>query len=175
MARAKGEAMNSWRLAVCMTLSGCAVVSPVIDRDMSHAPNAACATLDRDAALVQAPANCFALAEEDESGRRQAWSGGALAPGRTLIAVLQPGTGCAGTFSHLTLTGASPGPGRAELSVWDLHGRIGHARTATWGSGFARRTLALAGIETTILSPAGARIRVTEGRFDPAQLCFKSY
>ena len=167
--------MKIWRFAGLLILSGCAVVSPVLDRDMSHAPNAACATVNRDAALVQAPANCFALAEEDGSGRRQAWSGGALTPGRTLIAILQPGSGCAGTFSHLTLTGSSPGPGSLHLAAWDLHGRIGHARTATWSSGFASRTLALAGIESATMNPAGARIRVTEGSFDPAQICFKSY
>jgi hypothetical protein len=155
-------------------LAGCAVVSPLLDRDMSKAPNMACVAVNGRSPAATA-AQCFVLAEENVDGRRQRWSGGALAPGRTLVAVLQPGPACGGTLSHLTVTGSSPGAGRAELSTWDAVGRPGHRREVQWRQGFAERTLTMASIESATMNPAGARVRITEGSFDPASLCFRSY
>lgn len=152
---------------------GCAVVSPLIDRDMSKAPNSACADL-----AVPAPAGerpCFVLVEEDAAGARSEWRGGRLTPERTLVAVYRPGEGCDGRFSHLTVTGTATESGRAALSVWDTLGRVGHMRAVRWRTPFPLRTLVLAGIDSATLNPAGARVRVTEGSFDPATLCFRSY
>jgi hypothetical protein len=172
-----------------LMLSACAIVSPLVDRSMGDAPNAACAAVNGDHPLVMrprpgaspaaveagAPEQCFALAEELADGTRRAWSGGALQPGRTLIAVHRPGGDCGGTFSHLSVTGASAGAGSAELATWDQHGRTGHQRVVRWNRGFESRSFALASVGSAIMSPAGARIRVIDGSFDPASLCFKSY
>jgi hypothetical protein len=177
-------------LALVLVLSGCTIARPLIDRDMSKAPRAACAAVNGDHPLLMrprpgapadtveagAPSQCFVLAEELENGRRQAWSGGPLRPGRTLIAVHQPADpDCKGRFTHLTVTGASSGAGQAELATWDLAARPGHSRPVRWEGAFAERTFALASIDNTIMGPAGARLRVLEGSFDPANLCFKSY
>lgn len=162
--------------AVLMGLAagGCSLVAPLYDRQMADAPHAACAAVNVPAA--QGARQCFTLFEEDAGGARRAWSGGALEPGRTLIAVHRPGEeGCAARHTHLTVTGSSPGAGRIELAAWDGMGRPGHARTPRWRAPFARRTYALASIDSATMMPAGARIRVLEGSFDPAALCFKGY
>jgi hypothetical protein len=169
---------QSWRIAAAAAAmaasSGCAVISPLIDRDMSKAPNSACG---RPAETAAAPSDqqCFVFAEEDSSGARQRWQGGRLTPGRTLVAVYRAGQNCAGTFTHLTVTGASDGPGRATLSVWDALGRAGHSREVRWHEAFAERRLTLASIASATMNPGGARVRVTEGSFDPGSLCFQSY
>ena len=157
-----------------LALTGCVIVSPLVDRRMTDAPNAACAVVN--AEPVAEARQCFTLIEEDDRGGRKAWTGGELLAGRTLVAIHR-GTaeGCTGRFTHFTVTGASAGPGRAELSTWDAIGRPGHGRQVRWGSGFANRTFALASVDSTLMAPAGARVRVTEGRLDPASLCFKSY
>lgn len=165
---------------LALAVAGCGIVAPLYDRTMADAPHQSCAAVNGPHPLAgrsaAAPPQCFALFEENEAGARAAWSGGALTAGRTLVAVHQPAVaGCGGRFTHLTVSGASDGPGRAMLSAWDGIGRIGHGREATWGQGFASRTLALASVDSAILMPAGARVRVTAGRFDPASLCFKSY
>ncbi len=122
-----------------------------------------------------APSQCFALFEESD-GRRQGWSGGALRPGRTLIAVHQAGdTDCKGRFSHFTVAGGSAGAGHLELATWDPVGRPGHSRQHRWERGFAQRTLGVASIDHPTMAPAGVRIRVLDGSFDPANICFKSY
>lgn len=166
MARFAASGLALW-------LGGCSLAAPLYDRQMADADHQACAAVN-----APAPAGatqCFVLYEEDEAGRR-AWSGGALAPGRTLIAVHNPAEpGCAARHTHLTVTGAAPGAGRMELAVWDGLGRPGHARVATWGTGSVSRTFALAGIDHVTLMPAGARIRMLDGSFDPAGLCFKGY
>jgi hypothetical protein len=167
---------HSWRnlgaATASMALASCAVVSPLIDRDMSKAPNSACG---RPAEAAPSNEQCFIFAEEDSSGARQRWQGGRLTPGRTLVAVYRAGPHCAGTFTHLTVTGASDGPGRATLSVWDALGRAGHSHEVRWHEAFAERRLTLASIASATMNPGGARVRVTEGSFDPGSLCFQSY
>ncbi len=178
-----------------LMLSGCAVVGPIVgpllDSGMNDAPHAACAAINGEHPRIMrprpgaapesveagAPAQCFVLAEELADGSRRAWSGGALRPGRTLLAIHQPDADseCAGTFTHLTVSGAAQGAGRAELSAWDMHARPGHSRAISWSRSFARRDFALASIGSTLMNPAGTRIRVIEGNFDPANLCFKSH
>jgi hypothetical protein len=158
---------------LAIATAGCSIAAPLYDRQMADADHQACAPINAPPAAGET--SCFNLFEEDSSGRR-AWSGGALTPGRTLIAVHNPAApGCAARHSHLTVTGAAPGGGRMELAVWDGMARAGHSRVATWGTGFPRRTLALAGIDHVTLMPAGARVRMLEGSFDPASLCFKGY
>jgi hypothetical protein len=175
---------------LALALSGCTIARPLIDRDMTKAPRAACAAVNGAHPLLMrpqagaaaetveagAPTQCFMLAEELEGGRRQAWSGGPLRPGRTLIAIHQPGdTDCKGRFTHLTVSGASAGAGQIELATWDAAARPGHKRPVRWDRPFGDRTFALASIDNAVMGPAGARIRVLEGSFDPANLCFKSY
>lgn len=173
---------------VGLMLSACAVVGPLTDRTMTDAPHQACAqvngivpsgggpagTIGEVSAPPVVPAQCFALAEE-AAGVRREWSGGALEPGRTLIAVHRAGPGCGGTFSHLTVSGASAEAGRMELATWDLHARPGHQRVVEWREGFGDRSFALADIGSVLMNPAGARITVQEGAFDPRTICFRSY
>lgn len=154
-------------------LSGCAATGPLFDQDMSDAPHQACIDL-AGAPAPDAPA-CFLLVSQGSDGARTAWAGGAVAPGRTLVAVHRGGPGCDGTFTHLTVAGAAPGPGRMELATWDVHARPGHSRTVRWEQGFASREYSLADIGSTLMNPAGARITVQEGAFDPRRICFKSY
>jgi hypothetical protein len=165
-------------VVAALALSGCTIAKPLIDRQMANAPNAACVAINGQrlvAADAAAGAQCFALHEEVD-GRRQPWSGGALEPGRTLLAIHQPATsGCAGRFTHLTVTGASPGPGQLELATWDILARAGHNRQHRWERGFAQRTLGIASIDSATMTPTGVRIRALAGSFDPANLCFKSY
>ena len=175
---------------LALALSGCTIARPLIDRDMSKAPHAACAAVNGDHPLLMrphagaaadtveagAPPQCFVLAEELDNGRRQKWSGGPLRPGRTLIAIHQPADpDCKGRFTHLTLTGASAGAGQVELSTWDLLARAGHVRPMRWDRPFGARIFTLGSIDSATMNPAGARIRVLEGSLDPANLCFKSY
>jgi hypothetical protein len=177
-------------LVLALALSGCTIARPLIDRDMSNAPIAACAAVNGDHPLLMrprpgaaadtveagAPPQCFVLAEELEDGRRHKWSGGPLRPGRTLIAIHQPGElDCKGRFTHLTLTGASAGAGQVELSTWDVAARPAHKRAMGWNRPFGARTFTLGSIDNPTMAPAGARIRVLEGSLDPASLCFKSY
>jgi hypothetical protein len=82
---------------LALALSGCTIARPLIDRDMTKAPRAACAAVNGDHPLLMrphagaaadtveagAPPQCFVLAEELDNGRRQKWSGGPLRPGRT--------------------------------------------------------------------------------------------
>lgn len=158
---------------LAIATSGCSIAAPLFDRQMANADDQACAAVN--APATAGAAQCFTLLEEDAGGRR-AWSGGALTPGRTLVAVYNSAVpGCAARHTHLTVTGSAAGAGRMELAVWDGMARPGHSRVATWGTGFSRRTLALAGIDHVTLLPAGARVRVLEGSFDPADLCFKGY
>ncbi len=160
-------------LLLAVATAGCSIAAPLYDRQMADADHQACAPVN--APPVAGETSCFTLLEEDGQGRR-GWSGGALTPGRTLIAVHNPAApGCAARHTHLTVTGAASGAGRMELAVWDGMARPGHSRVATWGTGFSRRTLGLAGIDHVTLMPAGARIQVLEGSFDPASLCFKGY
>jgi len=165
-----------------MLAGGCSIVSPLHDADMIDAVHQACVGVNgpnpRAAAAGAAAApHCFMLLEEDAAGNRRDWSGGPLTPGRTLVAWHQPARdkSCAARFTHLTLTGRSDGAGRAELATWDPAGRPGHQRTVRWERPFAERTFGLASIDSVIMAPAGARIRVLEGQFDPANLCFKAY
>jgi hypothetical protein len=166
---------------LALVLGGCTIARPLVDRDMSKAPRAACAAVNGAHPLTvrpdaSAPPQCFVLAEELENGRRQAWSGGPLRPGRTLIAIHQPGgAGCKGRFTHLTVGGASAGAGQLELATWDGAARAEHRRVERWERAFGERTIGLASIDSAIMTPAGARIRVLEGSFEPAHLCFKSY
>lgn len=166
---------QSWRQAAAAAssfcLAGCAVVSPLIDRNMSKAPNSACAALAPHAADGQ----CFVLAEEGAAGVRRNWQGGRLTPGRTLVAIYRTGPNCTGTFTHLTVIGGAEGPGRAILSVWDALGRAGHSRELRWHEGFAERRLTLASISSATLNPGGARVQVLEGSLDPTSVCFQSY
>lgn len=159
---------------VGLMVSACAVVGPLADRRMTDAPNAACVAIAQPAPAA-AEGQCFTLAEQLPDGSRRAWSGGALGPGQVLLAIHGGGEACAGTFTHLTVTGDSPGAGRAELAAWDAHARPGHAREVRWREGFAGRTFALADIGSALMNPAGARITVREGSLAPSQLCFKSY
>lgn len=155
---------------LALAAGGCAIVGPLYDRQMRDAPRAACA------AANGSGDQCFVLLEEGPGGVRRAWSGGALGPGRALVAIHQPGReGCGGRFTHLTVSGASDGAGRAELSIWDPLGRPGHQRAVRWDRGFASRDFALASIDNVTMLPAGARLRMLEGGFTPANLCFKSY
>lgn len=157
-----------------LSLCGCSLAAPLYDRQMADAEHQACVPVNESPA--EGAARCFTLFEEDEAGRR-VWSGGTLTPGRTLIAVHAPtaAPACAARHTHLTVTGSTSGAGRLELATWDGMGRPGHARVATWGASFAQRTLALAGIDGVTMMPAGARVRVLDGSFDPASLCFKGY
>jgi len=157
---------------VGLMVSACAVVSPLTNPRMTDAPNAACAAV---AAPASAESQCFALAEQLPDGSRRAWTGGALGPGRVLLAIHRGGEGCTGTFTHLTVRGNASGAGRAELATWDVHARPGHAREVRWDRAFEGRTFALADIGSTLMNPAGARITVREGSFEPTQVCFKSY
>lgn len=164
---------TGFALLLAVATAGCSLAAPLYDRRMADADHQACAPVN--APPVAGAAICFTLFEEDARGRRS-WSGGALTPGRTLIAVHNPAApGCAARHTHLTVTGAAADAGRMELAVWDGIARPGHSRVATWGAGFAQRTLALASIDHVTLMPAGARVRMLEGRFDPAELCFKGY
>lgn len=156
-----------------LALSGCAVVGPLADRDMSGATAQACATVA--APGQDAAPQCFALAEQGEDGRRAEWTGGTLRPGRTLVAVHRPVAGCQGTFTHLIVTGSSDAAGRAELATWDVHARAGHQRELRWDAPFHNRSYGLADIGSTLMNPAGARIGVREGSLDVQSLCFKSY
>jgi hypothetical protein len=167
---------------LALLAGGCGIVSPLYDRQMADAPLAACAAVNG-AHPLAAPAGastapqCFTLFEETGDGSRRPWSGGALTPGRTLVAWHQPGAGpgCAARFTHLTVTGASPGAGRAELATWDPVGLPGHQREVRWGRAYQARTFALASIDHATMIPGGARIRVLEGSLDPASICFKGY
>lgn len=176
-------------LVAALALSGCTIVRPLIDRDMAKAPNAACAAVNGEHPLLMraragvpaeqveagAPTQCFSLHEESE-GTSRAWSGGALQPGRTLIAIHQAGdVDCKGRFTHVTFTGASPGAGELEVATWDVAARPGHMRKHRWDGGFPRRNLGLASIDHPTMAPAGIRIRMLSGSFDPADICFKSY
>jgi hypothetical protein len=157
---------------VGLMLSACAVVGPLANPRMTDAPTAACIAIADPAAAAN---QCFTLAEQRPDGSRRAWTGGTLGPGQVLLAIHGGGAACAGTFTHLTVTGDSPGAGRAELATWDLPARPGHAREDRWDRPFAGRTFALADIGSTLMNPAGARITVREGAFEPRQVCFKSY
>ena len=160
-------------LLLAIATAGCSLAAPLYDRQMADADHQACAPVNAPPAAGETA--CFTLFEEDAQGRR-AWSGGALNPGRTLIAVHNPAApGCAARHTHLTVSGSAAGAGSMELAVWDGMARPGHSRVATWGAAFPRRTLALAGIDHVTLLPAGARVRMLEGSFDPASLCFKGY
>ena len=176
-------------VVAALALSGCAVVRPLIDREMAKAPHAACAAVNgahpllmraragvpADQVEAGAPTQCFALLEEQDGGRR-AWSGGALQPGRTLVAVHQEAEAdCKGRFTHFTVAGGSPGAGQLELTTWDPVGRPGHTRQHRWERGFAQRTLGIASIDTPTMAAAGVRVRVLAGSFDPANICLKSY
>ncbi len=158
---------------LALAATGCSLAAPLYDRQMADAHHQACTAVNAPAADGTVP--CFTLFEEDAQGRR-VWSGGALTPGRTLIAVHNPAApGCAARHTHLTIAGSAPAAGRMELAVWDGMARPGHSRVATWSAGFGNRTLALASIDHVNLMPAGARVRMLEGGFDPASLCFKGY
>jgi hypothetical protein len=176
-------------VVAAVALSGCTIVRPLIDREMAKAPHAACAAVNGEHPLLMrarpgvpadqvetgAPAQCFALFEEQD-GRRRAWSGGALQPGRTLIAVHEGADAdCKGRFSHFTVTGGSAGAGQLELATWDPAARPGHMRQHRWERGFAQRSLGIASIDTPTMAPAGVRVRVLAGSFDPASICLKSY
>ena len=181
--------------AVLLTIvaGGCAVVGPLYDRSMADAPHAACAAVNGPimaepgtepgnsmdagsgaAAGPRFPAQCFDLSVTEADGVTSSWGGELLTPVRTLIAIHRAVPGCTGKFTHLTVDGAARGPGRMELATWDLHGRPGHQRTIRWSDGFAHRSLVLADIGSALMNPAGARISVQEGAFDPRSVCFKS-
>lgn len=169
--------------ALVLALGGCTIARPLLDRQMADAPVAACASVNGAHPLAAAgggtpdgPPQCFLLFEEGEDWKRAKWSGGALRPGRTLIAIHKGGEKkCQGRFTHLIVTGGSAEAGQLELATWDVAARPGHMRGHRSERPFAQRTFGLASIDSATMYPVGARIRVTKGSFDPAGLCFKSY
>jgi hypothetical protein len=138
-------------------LAACAIVGPELDRAMDDAPSAACA--ESSAFLILAP-----------DGRSFVPFGAAAIPAGTEILALPGGTG---SYTHVVLTGDSPGAGAMRVAVPDSMGRGDRGRTLRWRA--PRQSWTVANIGTAVHHPGGVRIAALEGEVRLDRVCFKSY
>ena len=138
-------------------LAACAVIGPVRDRAMNDAPASACA---EPAAFLSLPPGGSAWVP---------FEGASLTPGTEVLAMPRG----PGDFTHVVLTGDSPGAGAMFVDVADVFGRGDRSRTLRWRE--ARRRWTIANIGTALHNPAGVRIYMIEGELRLDRVCFKSY
>lgn len=96
--------------------------------------------------------------------------GAAAIPAGTEILALPGGTG---SYTHVVLTGDSPGAGAMRVAVPDSMGRGDRGRTLRWQG--PRQSWTVANIGTAVHHPAGVRIAALEGEVRIDRVCFKSY
>ena len=152
-----------------LPLAACAVVGPVTDAGMEDAPYEACA---RFAEAAPAADQCVSVQMRPAGGRWQAFTG-TLSAGDELLALPSGAPQCThGNFTHFVLEGSSES-GAMRVAVPDVFGRGDRGRSFAWRAPRARWTAD--NIGTTVHTPAGARVSVTEGQVRLSSACFKSY
>jgi len=162
------------RLAAALpaaALAGCALAGPVADPAMTDAPYAAC---HRFAPAPGAP-RCITLLTGGEHVSGVDLAAGRLRAGDRLRGMLTGGEGCPSAyFTHLTLEGASDGPGAMRVAAHDAIGRGTVAETFDWDEAGPRRW-AHDGIGSPLFLPASFSVEMVEGEVSLDQVCFKSY
>lgn len=153
-------------------LASCAVLGPVVDAGMENAPYQACTRFaDAPEAAPQAP-QCVTVTVRPAGGSWQPFTG-SLAAGDELLALPSAAPHCThGNYTHFVLEGESDS-GAMRVAVADGFGRGDMGRSFAWRE---RRTRWTAdNIGTAVHTPAGARVRLSEGQLRLSAACFKSY
>lgn len=140
-----------------LPLGACAVTGPLFDRSMEDAPTFACAR----------PLTFFIRGPD---GRSLIPYSAVSIPAGTEVMALPGG---AGDFTHVVLTGSTPGAGAMRVMVSDRFARGDRGRTLRWHA--PRQRWTVPNIGTAVHNPAGVRIAVLEGEIRIDQLCLKSY
>ncbi len=161
-----------------LPLAGCAVLGPVVDAGMMHAPYRACAHFADSMAPADSP-QCVSVQVRPAGGRWGPASGqwgrfdGTLAAGDELLAIPSAAPQCThGNYTHFVLEGSSDA-GAMRVAVPDGFGRGDMGRSFAWHEPRSRWTAD--NIGTTLHVPTGARVSVTEGQIRLSSVCFKSY
>jgi hypothetical protein len=154
-------------------LAACAVLGPVVDADMDHAPYEACVQ------FVGAPmpdniatSECLAAQVRPAGGQWGPFTN-TLSAGDELLLVPSAAPRCNhGNYTHFVLEGSSDA-GAMRIAVPDGFGRGDRGRTFAWHEPRSRWTAD--NIGTTLHIPAGARVSVSAGQLRLTSACFKSY
>ncbi|HTU11219.1 MAG TPA: hypothetical protein VMG08_10010 [Allosphingosinicella sp.] len=157
-----------------LPLAACAVVGPVVDAGMDDAPYQACIRFAEAPAPAEppAPAQCVSVQVRPAGGQWQPFTG-TLSAGDTLLALPSAAPQCNhGNYTHFVLEGASES-GAMRVAVPDAFGRGDRGRAFAWTAPRGRWTAD--NIGTSIHTPAGARVSLTEGQVRLSSACFKSY
>ena len=164
-------------LLALVPLASCAVVGPLVDRQMDDAPYAACTRFATDSAPVEAAqeTQCFALLERGPTGGFVARASPHLQAGDEVFAAKSSAAECQRNFSHLVVGGDTTGPGEMRIEVVDAVGRGSVARTVDWEEARTGRRWAVSDIDTPLHIPGGVRLELLEGEVRLTSLCYKSY
>jgi hypothetical protein len=160
-------------MAGMVSLAGCAIVGPVIDRSMRRAPNQACSQFGRQ--LEPGQAQCFSLFRRGASGGFVATDSTRLQPGEELFAVKSGSPECSGEFTHLAVEGDTTGPGALRIEVADAVGRSTVGRTVRWERDRADARWTVGGIDSPLQIPGNVRMQLLEGDMTLEQVCFAGY
>jgi hypothetical protein len=154
-----------------LPLASCAVIGPVTDADMEDAPYEACTRFAEAPAADEAP-QCLTVTVRAAGGQWQPFTG-TLSAGDELLAVPSAAPQCNhGNYTHFVLDGSSDA-GAMQVAIPDTFGRGDRGRSFTWHEPRTRWTAD--NIGSTVHTPAGARVRLTEGQVRIGRACFKSY
>ena len=161
------------RRAIALTgivpLAGCAVLGPVADAGMEHAPYQACAQFA--GAPADAP-QCLNVQVRPAGGQWRPFAG-TLSAGDELVAIPSAAPQCTqGNYTHFVLEGASES-GAMRVAVPDGFGRGDRGRSFAWREPRSRWTAD--NIGSTVHIPAAARVTVSAGEVRLTSACFRSY
>jgi hypothetical protein len=170
--------MSSTRPALALLalvpLASCALVGPLVDRQMDDAPYAACTRFESDGALA-GQIQCFALLERGPNGGFVPRASSHLQAGDEVFAAKSAAPECQHAFSHLVVGGDTTGPGEMRLEVPDAVGRGPIGRTVDWEEARVGRRWAVSDIDTPLHIPGGVRLEMLEGEVQLTSLCYKAY
>ena len=169
--------MSSTRPALALMalvpLASCALVGPLVDRQMDDAPYAACTRFEPDGAL-SGQIQCFALLERGPNGgfvpRASRTSRRA-----TRSSPPSPRRPSARALSRTSSSAAATGPGEMTIEVPDAVGRAAIGRTVDWEEARTGRRWAVSDIDTPLHIPGGIRLHLLEGEVQLTSLCYKAY
>jgi hypothetical protein len=165
---------SAMTLLALVPLASCALVGPLVDRQMDDAPYSACTRFASDTSPA-GQIQCFALLERGPNGGFVPRASAHLEAGDEVFAAKSTAPGCQRAFSHLVVGGDTTGPGEMTIEVNDAVGRGAIGRTVDWEEARAGRRWAVSDIDTPLHLPNGVRLHMLEGEVHLTSLCYKSY
>lgn len=160
-----------------LALGSCAIFGPLTDPKLQRAPFSACFRFPDGAspgAATTAPdRNCLTVHYKRSGSEDERL--GPLDAGAELILKPITSPGCLGDYTHLVVTGSSPGAGAMLLEANDTFARGPVSRTFKWNQPKSDNSWVLPSIGSALRHPGSIRLKVLEGTLFPKQICLKSY